>query len=831
MAFLRLLVVVFASVAFGLSPVEASPQGPGETSSWDHAWQFILEPPDQSQAGPWALDDVLKMDKWENVDLPHYGQLETYESSIKFQGFCWYRETFTPDSSMKGKAVTLEFGAGMQVADVWVDGRHVLTHEGGYLPFTIDLTQTAAAGKPAMIVVRLDNRDNPDVPPGKPLNGLDFDYFSGLYRDVWLHVSDPLHISDSVLANQVAGGGVFVRYENVSEKSADVLVATDVRNEGPAARNATVLTKILDADHHVVAQDKSTDQSVAAGQDQSIAQTMRVADPKLWSIDQPHLYTLVSQVMSDGKVVDTLTQHIGLRTLRSDPKLGFFLNGRHLAPSGTNRHQAFPYVGNAGSDEAQYRDALKLKEDGFQIIRLSHYPQSPAFLDACDELGLLTIVCIPGWQFFHDTDHFKSNVEANLRDVIRRDRNHPSCILWETSLNETDGHDDFFRHLVEVAHQEYPGDQMLTCGDTEGHDFDAIRYDVPYSGWDGTTRSRPSRAHGDMSFHREYGDSQFGAYSRYTRGDGEKLMLIQVWNYQTALNQQNELPYTWGQCSWEGIDNTRGMSSEMATCGALDLFRLPKFMAYFYQSQRDPRQTSPLCRLGPMVYIANYWTPNSPSPVVVYSNADEVELFVNGKSQGRRQPDGGPDVAFGDSSGFDLNYWQKGIAVPLDERKTTVSSPVLTGGNARHLVHPPFTFPNVSFMPGVLKAVAYLDGKPVATAIRRTPGAAKRLALVVDYSGKKFVASGADIIFVHAEVRDEHGTIVPDASPKVTFTVEGPATIVGDKSRAAEAGIATAVLRSTTAPGTIKIHAQAEGLEPADGGIESIPESEATSAP
>ncbi len=799
----------------------ASDVGQPQSFTWNQHWKFYLEKMEPSTAG--SLDSALAQSDWEIVNLPHYGRLEAYDVQQSFQGFCWYQKTFVPASWMRGKRVTLQFEGAMQVADVWVDGQHRLTHQGGYLPFSLDLTDAAATGRSETIVVRLDNRDCPDVPPGRPQANLDFLYYSGIYRDVRLHVTDQLHISDSVDAGQVAGGGVFVRYENVSDKSADVLVSTDVKNDGNTIRDAVVQTIILDAGQHVVAKSQSEEAIVKNGESHAIAQQFTIANPKLWSLDNPYLYTLISEVVSEGKVVDSSTCHIGIRTLRSDPKLGFFLNGKHLTPEGTNRHQAYPYIGNALSDEAQYRDALKLKEAGFDIIRLCHYPQSPAFLDACDELGLLTIVCIPGWQHFTDTNLFKKNVVENLQQTIRRDRNHPSCVLWETSLNETDGHDDFFRHLVEVAHEEYPGDQMLTCGDTEGHNFDNIRYDVPYSGWDGSTHTRPSRAHGAMSLHREYGDNQFGGYSRYSRGDGEKLMLVQAWNFQTALNDQNQLPYTWGECTWEAIDNNRGVSKQIATCGVLDSNRLPKFMYYFYESQRDPRVSSPLCQIGPMAFIANYWTPKSPSTVVVYSNANEVELFVNGQSKGRQKPDSGPDIPFGDGSGFDLNYWKNGIAIPKDERKAVVESPVFNGGNCRALVHPPFTFKDISFEPGELKAVGYLDGKPITSFVRRSPDAAQKLALTVDYSGKKFMASGSDVLFVHAEIQDSQGTVVPTSDTKVDFQVEGPASIVSGTSQISEAGISTILLRSNSSPGEIKIHAEAKGLEDATTTIESLP--------
>lgn len=796
---------------------------------WNQDWQFLLEPQAAKSAAPVSSSGSSHVElpefpagEWEAVALPHFAVWEPYDVSQCFQGICWYRKTLVPQPGWRDRLVSLEFQGAMQEATVWVNREHQLTHSGGYLPFTVDVTRLLAAGKPMEITVRLDNRDNSSIPPGKPLKEMDFEYFPGLYRNVVLHLTDRMHITDAVDADRVAGGGVFVRYSNVSESSAEVNVSTHIRNEYGQGRDARVTTVIRDRQEKVVSRMESDVATIARGGDRTFSQTLKVHQPKLWSPDDPYLYTLHIQVSSSEGTVDEYRQRIGIRTVRSDPRQGFFLNGRHMVPNGANRHQAYPHIGNALSDEAQYRDALKLKEAGFELIRLSHYPQSPAFLDACDELGLMTIECIPGWQFFENSETFKTNVTQNLRDMIRRDRNHPSAILWETSLNETDGHDLFFRKLVEVAHEEYPGDQMLTCGDTEGHKYDVIRYDVPYSGWDGDAHTRPSRAHGAMSLHREYGDNQFGGYSRYTRGDGELLMLVQAWNYQTALNQQMKLPYTWGQCIWEAVDNNRGLAPMIATCGALDPFRLPKFMYYFFQSQRNPLVVHPEYSSGPMAYIANYWCPKSPADVVVFSNADEVELFVNGKSIARRKPDDGADTPFGDDTGFDLNYWLKSGAAPADERKKTVATPIYDGGNCRSLSHPPFTFAKVAYEPGELKAVAYIKGVEAATAIRRTPGEPHHLTLSVDLAGKDLVAGGGDVIFVHAEIRDALGTIVPQSAVTVRFDVAGEGVVIGESTRNAEAGVASTLLRSKRDPGIIGIQASADGLRPAEIKFRSI---------
>ncbi|MFK2879202.1 glycoside hydrolase family 2 protein [Rhodanobacter hydrolyticus] len=786
-------------------------QGAGHTLGWNDDWRFKLgDEPAASDAG---FDDA----GWERVNLPHWGRLEAWNVSHTYQGFCWYRKRLRIDEDLRGRKVWFLSEAAMQVADVWVNGVHRLRHAGGYLPFGVDLSDDLRARGEAVIAIRLDNRYNPDVPPGKPPEQLDFCYFSGIYRNVALRVGDALHITDPVLAGSVAGGGVFARCMQASARRAVLDVSTHVRNDGDDVAAFVVHATLHDADGRLVARAETGRQSCNTEQSATVRQQLEVDSPALWSPESPSLHRLTVRLLRDSKVVDEARQCIGIRWLETDPRRGFFLNGKHRVPCGANRHQAYPYVGNALSDRAQYRDAKKLKAAGFDLIRLSHYPQSPAFLDACDALGMMVIECIPGWQHFTDDAVFRAAVEQNLRDTIRRDRNHACAVLWEVTLNETYGHDDFFRHMVDVARQEYPGSQMLTCGDAEGHDDALIRsYDVPYSGWDDATHSRPSRAHGAMSLHREYGDNQFGAYSRYDRGSGEYLMLVQAWNYQTALNQQLQLPWTWGQCAWEAIDNNRGMSTQVATCGAMDLFRLPKFLYHFFRSQRPPGLRDPRFESGPVVFIANYWTAKSPHDVVVFSNADEVVLLVNGREVQRRKPDSGPDVPFGDGSGFDLNYWQHQSGAPRDERASNVNQPIYGGGNARALAHPPFTFKDVTFEAGELKAVAYIGGHVVASQVRKTPGEAVALAMDVDLQGMDLAADGSDLVFVHATVVDAHGTTVPDATQLVAFEVDGPAELIGDNPRMAEAGIASVLLRSRKASGMIRLCAKAPSLAAAE---------------
>lgn len=757
---------------------------------------------------------------WEAVNLPHYGRLEAYDVSRHWQGICWYRKTLVPDATMKGRQVSIEFEGAMQLAQVWVNGQLRMTHAGGYLPFTVDLTADCAAGNPVKIAVCLDNRDNRNFVPGRPLGDMDFCYFGGIYRNVIVHVTDPLRITDAVSERIVAGGGLFVTYPSVTKAAATVQVQTHVRNGLGGERQVSMTGSLMDKEGRVVSSAKSQVQTIASAGDATITLKMEVTRPDLWHPDHPSLYTLKVQVLDGKRLADEQSLRIGIRHFAVDQQKGLMLNGELVFLNGTNRHQSYPWVGNAMSDNGHYRDIRKLKEAGFNFLRLCHYPHSPAVMQACDELGVLVTVCVPGWQFYNKSKEFNDSIVQAEQDMVRWHRNHPSALLWEVDLNESPMPNGLAREMSKLVHAEYPGDQMIT----NIHDdaFPDRVNEIPYSGWDGGSLSRPQEVRGRMSLHREYGDFEFGgngSTSRATRGDGEKPMLLMAWNYQWSCNKNMSYPYTIGHSTWVGIDYNRGYSTRPCWCGVLDAVRLPKFLNYFFQSQRDPALLRTDIASGPMTYIANYWSESSPNKVVVYSNCEEVELFLNGKSIAKRKPDNGPDAKYGEvPETADPLYWQKTDGkLPPVEKPGNPNVASFDGGNAKHLARPPFTFPNLTFAPGELKAVGYIGGKPVADFVRKTAGEAKQLALVFDLSGRELVADGADAVFVHAEMRDANGTLVTTAKGTVDFTVTGDAVIIGGPQRAVEAGVASVLVRAGTTPGTITVNATCAGLPPVNG--------------
>ncbi|MCL2572291.1 MAG: DUF4982 domain-containing protein [Defluviitaleaceae bacterium] len=788
-------------------------------------WQF------HKGDAPGAHDIDFADNHWDTVHLPHTPLVEEVNVVHHFQGICWYRKHLALDSSYKGKKLYIEFEAAMQVAEVWVNGKHKLTHMGGYLPFIIDISDVDIDCE-NIIAVRLDNRDNSDIPPGKPLEKLDFSYFGGLYRNVWLHAVNNIHISNEIYANKIAGGGVFVRYEDVSEHSACVHVSTHVVNTGDKRETVTLETTLLDRAGVIVRENAGLTGVIEPGGEMAFSEVLHVKNPKLWHPDSPHLYTLKSEVSTHYSVSDTLDTSIGIRSIAFSRQDGFSINGKKLWIRGANRHQQYPYLGNAASDNAQYREAKLLKDAGFNFVRLGHYPQSPAFIDACDRLGLMAVEPTPGWQFCNE-GIFKDIVLQNIRDMIRRDRNHPSIIMWEVSLNETGdtsdtkfgewsgATDQFFRQCHEVAHEEYPGRQMFTCGDTLGRkDPEYVGLDIPFIGWNSATHFYDRDFLPDKpSFTREYGDWEFGgnhSTTRQVRENGEKALLVSAWNMQWTHNRTRGLGLVLGDSVWVGMDYNRGYSPTIPQCksGVWDIFRRPKFSYYFYQSQVDATALK-----DAMVFIATYWAKETPK-LVVYSNCEELELYVNGNLINRKKCDNGED------SDYKLNrklsdpaYWmeQKGVedqkAIPNDFINEMIDEDLyFDGGNCKHLAHAPFTFTNIPFERGKLTAIGYIDGKEVARDERITPEEALNICIDADTQDVALTADGSDFIFVHAKVIDKNGTIVPWDIHQITFKAEGDAHLIGENPVYTQGGIASIILQAALNPGTVKLSATAKGL-------------------
>lgn len=752
-----------------------------------HKPEFAVRKADFGQSWQFTKDSLGGA--WQTVSLPHTANKEPLVVINQWQGDCWYKKEFEVAASAKDNNVFLRFEGVMHEVEIWVNGKAVARHIGGYTPFTVNISPWVKFGLNNSVALKVNNKDNKHIQPGKPLAELDFNYYGGVYRNVSLITTNKLYITDAVAANKTAGGGVFVHFNEVSKIKADGWVKVNLKNDFAEAKKVTVKTVFTDA-NGASAEFTSAEKTIAPGADADVTQNVSIPKPKLWGITNPDMYTVTVSVLENGKEVDSYTTKTGIRKteLRND---GFYLNGEKLFINGTNRHQEYPYLGYAISDEAQYRDAVKIKSAGYDFVRLSHYPQSEGFLNACDELGILVMDCISGWQFFGD-EVFQKNSIQEVRDLARRDRNHPSIIFWEVSLNESEMSEAYMAAANKALREELPFKDVVTAGWMDNPNY---------------TLYIPARQHGKAPdywtkydkgnrkiFIAEYGDWEYYAQnagfnqtafsglkeeertSRQFRESGEKRELQQAFNFMEAYNSNLKGKNTIGHANWLMFDYNRGYSPDLETSGISDIFRLPKFVYYFYQSQRDASQKlDKNVAQGPMAFIASYWNEKSSPKVTVYSNCNEVALYLNGTLVAKQKP---VKDAFTDE-----------------------------------LPHAPFVFDLGKFTPGTLKAVGYINGKEVTQTSVTTAGKAVKIVLEADYSGKELNADKPDMVFVYAKIVDENGTVLPDATNPVTFSLNsGNAEIEGEKTIPAGAGIAATLLRTENLSKTITLTASAAGL-------------------
>lgn len=758
---LTLLLTVIVLITACSAP-EQPKMGHTRETLFNKEWQFVKDVSDEQ-----ALSDSSLV--WEPVSLPHTANTEpVVMTGPQWQGNAYYRKSFTPSTHLKGKHVALYFEGAMQVADIYLNGGHLMSNYSGYLPFYVDLTGHLKIGEENEIFVKLNNEDNPQVPPGKPLDQLDFNIFSGIYRNVWLVVKDELHISDAIGAGRVAAGGIMVTYSEVSEEIANVHVQADVENISAEAANAVVKVTIKDQAGEVVAEKQTAAVAVEGNSYRLCKLDFTIENPKLWAPGSPYLYTVNVEVYKDDQLSDAASERIGIKTFAFHNN-GFELNGKPLYLRGTNRHQEYPYVGYAISDNANYRDAYKIREAGFNFVRSSHYPHSKSFLEACDELGLMVMDAIPGWQFFGDSVFAERSI-MDVRKMVRRDRNHASVIMWESALNETQMPKEYIATAHNVVKKEYPSQDVYTCGWVEsGYDvyIPARQHGKPPHYWNNYGKKPILIA--------EYGDWEYYAHnagfnqtafenltsdernSRQLRGFGQKRLAQQALNYQEAHNS-NRKGQPAGDANWLMFDYNRGYAPDLEASGISDIFRIPKFAFYFYKSQAGIGEFSQPEFNEPFIFIANFYNDPEFKEVKIYSNCEEAELIVNGESLGRRKPD--------------------------------------TDIYSTHLAKAPFTFSLDKVVSGTITANGYVDGELVTTSSRSTPGEATSIKLWIDESGRSLEAGNGDMVFLYAAIVDQNGTILPEDSSEVRFSIKGDAQLIGANPVKAEAGISTIILKA-----------------------------------
>jgi beta-galactosidase len=702
-------------------------------------------PLDQEWLFGGKLDSASSMDEtaFAKVNLPHCVTKLSWEKwdPASWESVWLYRRHFSLPYETAGQRVFIKFDGAMTSATPKINGVALPEHFGGYLPFEYELTKFLKDGD-NILDVEVDARWQ-DVPPdGNPKGPRSVDYLQpgGIVRPVRLCIVPQVFISD-----------VFAKPLNVLSGSRSVAAKCTVNATEPAAQSYRIKVKLMDGDH-VVSSAQKTVAIEKEGDTEVEINLTSLGNIKLWDVDAPHLYQVVTTLLLDGKPVHDHRCRIGFREAHFTED-GVFLNGRRLQLFGLDRHELFPYVGGAMPPRVMRRDAEILRREfNCNIVRCSHYPQSEAFLDACDELGLMVWQETPGWGYIGDA-LFEERVVQNVTDMIRRDRNHPAVVIWGTRVNESRNDQPLYRRTTEIARTldgSRPTSGSMTSGSrkrwrTEWHQ-DVFAFDDYDSAPDGSvdiegpTLGVPymlAEVVGGFS----YGKKGFN--NKYRRAGDVDLQVSQAIFHAEAHDRCARTKANSGAIGWCAFDYGSLMNSFKAVkCpGVADVFRIPKLGAAFYQAQVDPK-------IRAVIVPDFYWDfgakrPGGPGKhAAIFSNCERLEIFIDGKHTGTAHPD-------------------------------RVSFP--------HLKYPPF-FCDLeaggSYCPE-LRIDGYVGDAKLLSKSFSSNVAHDQLFLAAD--DKELMADGADVTRVVFKVADQFGSERAFAGGTVAFELTGPGIIVGDQ--------------------------------------------------
>lgn len=793
-------------------------------------WKFYLG--DDSLAIGNDYDDS----KWRTLDLPHDWSIEadfslsnpaTPGGGALPGGVGWYRKEFAVEKSDTDKKIYIDFDGVYWNSKVWVNGQLLGERPNGYISFRYDLTPYLRFGEKNVIAVRVDNSQQPN---SRWYSG------SGIYRNVWLVKTNPVHVSQ---------WGTYVTTPTVSKENAEINIVTCVDNTKTIGQDAEIISILINAEGREFAKTSSTIHLEANGKTET-GQTIKIDNPVLWSVDNPYLYTIKTQIKQNGTIVDDYETPLGIRYFTFDADKGFFLNGEHLKIKGVCNHHDLGCLGAAVNTRAIERQLEILKQMGCNGIRTSHNPPAPELLELCDKMGFIVMdEAFDMWRKkkspYDYAQYFPEWHERDLTDLILRDRNHPSVFIWSIGNEILEQWSDINADTLDLQQANMILNFANTLNKTE---IDAKEMHInslltikladmvkkldptrPVS--TGNNETEPinhifrSGAMDIIGFN--YHDYNWANF--HDKYPNQKLLItestsalmsrgyyimpsdsINIWPerwdkpfdrpvHQCSSYDNSHVPWgstherTWqlvkkydhisGVYLWTGFDYLGEPTpfwwpSRSSYFGVVDLAGLPKDIYYMYQSEWTDKD---------ILHIFPHWNWNEGQSVDVwayYNNADEVELFLNGESLGRK-------------------------AKKDDEF---------------HIVW------RVPFSKGVLKAISYKDGQQVLSKEIRTAGEPASIRLTADRTS--LAADGKDLSFITAEVLDANGIPVPIADNLIDFTLVGNGTIVGtDNGDATDShslkkpqrklfsGKAIAVVQSQKKKGRVVLTAQSSGLKSA----------------
>ncbi len=787
----------------------------GRGQGFNRGWRFYLGDV------PGAEAEVFDDSSWRSLNLPHDYSIERpfdpnspagRGGGYLDGGVAWYRKTFTVPESYAGRRLVIHFDGVYMDSHVWLNGKLLGNRPYGYSSFGFDLTDFVHFGQPGnVIAVQVNNQQ----PSSRWYSG------SGIYRNVWLAALHPVHVADS---------GVFIHFGGFTKGSntpalpdaATASVSTEVINQSEEPQLVAVTTTIRDKEGSVVVTETTSAGKIAPGATETIHQSLTVASPQLWSPDTPYLYRTEVEVVSGGVSVDVFRTTTGIRYLHFDPNRGLFLNGQPTKLFGAALHDDLGALGTAFNARAMQRRVELLKAMGANAIRTAHNPPAPELLKICDELGMLVMDeafdCWESAKSEYDYARFFADwAQIDVRDMVRRDRNHPSVVMWSAGneiadptlataaalkgwILEQDATRPvtWARDSMENSNLQQIADQVF---DLAGFNYPSPSlYDTLHATYPAWACFGSEVMSGRMS----RGVYVFPAQQRNLKtfpdwgSSYDNCTSRQAMGHDADFQVYEDRPYVFGRFIWSGFDYLGEMDWPLKSNndGKVDTAGFPKDAYYIYQS----RLTA-----APMVHLLPHWNwkaggsyqytelntgwevvplqtaeiPASfPVTVMAYTNCDEVELFLNGVSLGTEHCRPGESLRC---------QWE------------------------------------VPWEPGTLRAVAKIAGQAVASTEVATAGEPAAIGLTSDR--ERLVSDDEDLIFVTADIRDNKNTLVPTANNRVSFSVSGPGEIIavdnGDPSdtdesyqataRRAFAGKCLAILRAT-GEGSITVSASSEGL-------------------
>ncbi len=799
-----LMLLVFMSTIACESVTSSTTSGDFETTrtkyNFNPDWKFVKENPENAQ--DLAFNDA----SWATVSCPHtFNDIDTFDDlshghhdgeDNHWRGTVWYRKHFKLPAKDAGKKVFIEFESVRQIADVYINGTHVGQNQTGFIPFGFDLTPHLKAGEDNVIAVKVNNDRGDHFRKNFPLVWHHEHWHpnhGGIYRNVFLHVTDPLHITLPLYDN-LETLGTYVYAENISKAQADVNVNAEIQNEYDTAKKVQFEAKIFDNTGNLVTVARA-EQEIAAGQKFMFETVAKVENPNLWYTRHPYMYTVESVLKVDGKAVDSYNTPLGIRTFEFNKDTGFSNNGEYAKLHGWGQKPTNTWAGLGAALPDWLRDHTYqlMDEAGGNFIRWGHCAGSPAEIAMGDKYGFVTLMPGVSGESEDEGETWDIRIKA-FKDMIVYYRNHPSIGIWEGgNWAETEAH---YKEILSIIDTFDPKGKRLmghrradVKNDSEGY----VSIEIGTEGWE---REYPNLPVVESEYNREEAprriwdkqspDDNFYSHPNIDKNtyklSSEEFAVKQAFHWWTKMGKK---AYHVGGANWIFTDGPHGgrcPTEVTRASGEVDAVRLPKEAFYALKAMWRPE---------PQVHIVGHWNykPGTKKTMYVMSNCAAVKLYVNGKLIGT---DTKPENGY------------------------------------------VYRFDNVAWEPGTIKAEGLIKEALKTTQTKTTAGAPVALKLTPITGPKGWLADGSDVALIDIEVVDANGKRCPLAKGRVDFTIEGPGLWRGGYNSGKpnstnnlyldiEAGINRVAVRSLLNAGTVTLTATQQGLKAAELSVTSLP--------